>query len=280
VADRLLSIGAFARKSRLSMKALRLYDGLGLLTPADVDPNTGYRRYRESQLFTARLIVMLRRIDMPLAQVAEIVSAPGPLGVDLLMAYWDEVERRVAVQRELMARLRTSLLDGDTRLGSLEIREREMPDQVVLTEQRHLQIGALGGWLNATRRRLADTADRYGGMVAEQFVVFHGEVNEDSDGPVEVCTPIDAAQSGASIEVAIRREPAHREAYIRVTKAQYAFPQILTAYDAVEQWINMRGLTSTGPSREVYLRGVDPHAAAQRDPVCDVAFPISYPTPR
>jgi DNA-binding transcriptional MerR regulator len=35
--DRLLSIGVFARRSRLSMKALRLYDRRGLLTPADVD---------------------------------------------------------------------------------------------------------------------------------------------------------------------------------------------------------------------------------------------------
>jgi effector-binding domain-containing protein len=114
-------------------------------------------------------------------------------------------------------------------------------------------------------------------MVAEQFVVFYGEVNEDSDGPVEVCTPIDAAQEGASSQVAMRREPAHREAYIRVTKAQYVFPQILTAYDAVEQWINVRGLTCAGPSREVYLRGVDPLAASPGDPVCDVAFPISLP---
>ena len=46
--DPLLSIGVFARRSRLSMKALRLYDRLGLLKPADVDPENGYRRYRES----------------------------------------------------------------------------------------------------------------------------------------------------------------------------------------------------------------------------------------
>src|SRR6185295_11666001 len=69
-ADLLLSIGVFARRSRLSMKALRLYDRLGLLKPADIDPASGYRRYRESQLATARLVVMLRRLDMPLAQVA------------------------------------------------------------------------------------------------------------------------------------------------------------------------------------------------------------------
>ncbi len=65
-ADPLLTIGVFARRSRLSMKALRLYDRLGLLRPADVDPESGYRRYRESQLVTARLVVMLRRLDMPL----------------------------------------------------------------------------------------------------------------------------------------------------------------------------------------------------------------------
>jgi DNA-binding transcriptional MerR regulator len=46
--DRLLSIGVFARRSRLSMKALRLYDRRGLLTPADVDPDTGYRRFERA----------------------------------------------------------------------------------------------------------------------------------------------------------------------------------------------------------------------------------------
>ena len=81
-----MSIGAFARRSRLSIKALRLYDRLGLLTPADVDPGTGYRRYHESQLLRARLIVMMRRVEIPLAQVAEIVAAPGQNGADALAA--------------------------------------------------------------------------------------------------------------------------------------------------------------------------------------------------
>jgi len=53
--DPFLPIGVFARRSRLSAKALRLYDEMGLLVPADVDPENGYRRYRESQLATARL---------------------------------------------------------------------------------------------------------------------------------------------------------------------------------------------------------------------------------
>jgi DNA-binding transcriptional MerR regulator len=109
-ADPLLSIGVFARRSRLSMKALRLYDRRGLLTPADVDPDTGYRRYRETQLVTARLIVMLRRLNMPLAQVAEVVSAPGSVGAEILASYWEKVEVGIASQRELMSHIKGKLL--------------------------------------------------------------------------------------------------------------------------------------------------------------------------
>ena len=116
-ADMLLTIGVFARRSRLSMKALRLYDRLGLLIPADVDPENGYRRYRESQLTTARLIVMLRRLDMPLTQVADIISAPGPEAAQRLAAYWDTLEKRVAGQRELAAHLRSKLSGREETLG-------------------------------------------------------------------------------------------------------------------------------------------------------------------
>ena len=56
LSDPELSIGVFARKSRLSMRALRLYEKMGVLKPVRVDPCTGYRWYAESQLAVARLI--------------------------------------------------------------------------------------------------------------------------------------------------------------------------------------------------------------------------------
>ena len=62
----LLSIGEFARLSRLSAKALRRYDELDLLRPERVDPDSGYRWYAAGQLEQARLIAALRRIGVPL----------------------------------------------------------------------------------------------------------------------------------------------------------------------------------------------------------------------
>ena len=73
---KLLTIGAFARASRLSPKALRLYDELGLLRPVRVDTCSGYRYYSPDQLEQARLVAWLRRIGMPLAKIAEITGLP------------------------------------------------------------------------------------------------------------------------------------------------------------------------------------------------------------
>jgi DNA-binding transcriptional MerR regulator len=249
--------------------------------PAAVDPRTGYRRYRESQLLRARLIVMMRRAGIPLAQVAEIVAAPGPDGAELLTAYWAEAERRFGVQRELVSRLRASLLSGTSPVpaGAFGIRERDVPAQLVLTEQRSLRITELKGWLPDALRRLAATAASHGGLGGDVFVIYHGEVNEDSDGPVEVCAPVarETRLSARLLPGAVRLEVAHREAYVTISRAQLEFPQILSAFDAVGQWLAGSGRCQAGPPREVYLTGTDVAAAAPGDPVCDVAFPVTAP---
>jgi DNA-binding transcriptional MerR regulator len=108
-ADRLLTIGVFARRSRLSPKALRLYDERGVLTPAHVDEGSGYRRYAETQLETARLVALLRRLEMPLAEVAAVVSAPEGRRAELVAQHLATVEDRFAHQRRLAEHLRIRL---------------------------------------------------------------------------------------------------------------------------------------------------------------------------
>ncbi len=72
----MLTIGAFAKAVRLSPKALRLYDELGLLKPGRVDPDTGYRYYAVAQLERARLVAWLRRLGMPLARIRQVCALP------------------------------------------------------------------------------------------------------------------------------------------------------------------------------------------------------------
>ncbi|MEV4999416.1 MerR family transcriptional regulator [Streptomyces niveus] len=100
-----LTIGAFARASRLSPKALRLYDELGLLTPARVDGTTGYRYYVEAQLPRARLVAWLRRVGMPLARIGEVCDlyeTDPPAAAVAVDAYWTRSETEFAARRDLV----------------------------------------------------------------------------------------------------------------------------------------------------------------------------------
>lgn len=97
----LLTIGAFAKASRLSPKALRLYDELGLLPPARVDPVTGYRLYDPEQLEQARLVAWLRRLGMPLARIQHVCTLEAGPAAQEVRTYWAQVEAETAARRDL-----------------------------------------------------------------------------------------------------------------------------------------------------------------------------------
>lgn len=78
MSEPLLSIGTFSRAASLSVKTLRAYHAQGLLTPAAVDPETGFRRYAAGQLADAAVIRRLRDLEVPLADVATILAARDP----------------------------------------------------------------------------------------------------------------------------------------------------------------------------------------------------------
>lgn len=272
-ADALMSRGVFARRSGLSLKALRLYERQGLLVPARVDIANRYRWYRESQMETARLIVLLRRLGMSLAQIADVVAPPAR-GAEIIAAYWDSVERRTAQQRELADHIRRQLSDKATAAAVYDVRERGVPEQLVLTEKRRLGIDELESWVGAAQERLIRSARQCGGVTGPIFRIFRGVVSEDSEDYVEVCVPVDPDHR-VPVGAVTRVEPAHREVYVTLSKAQFEYPQVLTGYRTLEQWICDKSLGSAGAPREVYRAGVDVDRAAPSDAVCDVAYPIT-----
>jgi PPM family protein phosphatase len=110
----MLTIGEFARASRLSPKALRLYDELGLLPPARVDPYSGYRFYQPDQLERARLVAWLRRLGMPLARIRVVCDLPPRAAAAEVAAFWAQAETDLAGRRDLAAFLTSYLTGKDT----------------------------------------------------------------------------------------------------------------------------------------------------------------------
>src|SRR5271154_7237513 len=100
-----MGIGEFARRSRLSAKALRLYDELGLLPPARVDEDSGYRFYEPGQLKQARLIAALRQLQVPLAEIKAILALEPVQAADRVRQFWDATEAVHTTRRALAAYL-------------------------------------------------------------------------------------------------------------------------------------------------------------------------------
>ncbi|WBB71111.1 MerR family transcriptional regulator [Micromonospora sp. WMMD812] len=103
------SIGELARASGLTVSALRFYDSAGVLVPAHVDPVTGYRWYTDDQVAPARLVAGLRRVGMPVAEIAAAVRAEPAAVHRLLDAHLRRLEDGLADARRELSRIRTLL---------------------------------------------------------------------------------------------------------------------------------------------------------------------------
>ena len=110
----LLTVGRIAHRTGLSTKALRHYDRVGLLRPTAVDPATGYRFYAEDQVAEARLVHLLRSVELPLDQVATAVRAwkDGEPAADILRAHRTRLAARDTRLRGALHRIDHLLKEG------------------------------------------------------------------------------------------------------------------------------------------------------------------------
>ena len=191
-----VSIGEFARRSRLSVKALRLYDKRRVLVPARVDEASGYRYYDVAQLEDARLVAMLRQLDLSLASIRKLVACDPVDAADQITAHWREVESVHDARRELADYL-VNRLSGKSYV-MYEVATREIPERSVLCLKRNVDeqgAWALGKEFIAILRERP--LPKMNGREGAMFTIYWGEVSADSDGPVEWCKPIPESDAKA-----------------------------------------------------------------------------------
>jgi DNA-binding transcriptional MerR regulator len=276
----LMTIGAFAERTRLSAKALRLYDRLGLVRPARTDPVSGYRFYREDQVDGARLVALLRRLDMPLPVIADVMGLPAGEAAAAVGGYWAQVESATAERRVLVSYIQARLAGGD--MARYDIQTRTMPGRTLVAITRHVHAHDAGPFFSDSFARLRAMGPGIEGIAGCPFVVYYGEVSEDSDGPVELCRPVaadpdlaDADFSGADVsgaDLQARTEPSHEEVFIRVAMKDMGWPALAPAVDALEAWIRERRRTPAGALRQVLI--ADQRTAEPDTPVCDLSVPL------
>ena len=118
----LVSIGDFSRMTHLSIKALRFYHDQGLLEPARIDPDSGYRFYEPAQVPVAQVIRRFRDLDMPLDQVKAVLQAPDvETRTKEIISHLTAMEAKLAEMQMSVGSLR-ALLEGPSDRPAVEFR--------------------------------------------------------------------------------------------------------------------------------------------------------------
>jgi DNA-binding transcriptional MerR regulator len=270
----LMGISEFAERSWLSRRALRLYDELGLLPPARVDADSGYRWYAPEQLEQARLVASLRRLDVPLARIKVILGQGAAGAAEQVAAYWTQTETGHTARRELAGYLIDRLNGKEPAMYEATI--RDIPARRVLCVLRHANTEehvATGRDLIARLRPFAKPQP--GDPVTAPFAIFHGEVSEDSDGPVEWCWPVPdekADELAAQFpDLALRTEAAHQEAFVHLGQLSPDRPQLAPIVEGLINWIIAQQRQPSGGLRQVLIANP---ASGGRGPDQEWAFAV------
>ncbi len=269
--DDLLPIGRFSRATRLSVKALRHYDELGLLRPAFVDPSSGYRYYRPAQANQAEAIRILRSVEMPLEEIGALLAdAGGEPAAKRLHLHRERLEARLAEQRRMLAFLER-LLDRED-VMPYEVTVRELPAQPVAATRTTTDLRQISSAISSGVHLVLAELGRRGLEPAGPLqVVYHTEqvLDSESSAPIEICFPVAAPFEGTG-EV-YGTELAGGPAAVTLHRGPYA--EIGPAYHTVSGWVQDHGHELAGGPREVYLN--EPGQVSEADLETEVQWPIS-----
>lgn len=266
----LVPIGRFSRMTRLSIKALRLYDEIGLLVPAWVDPSSGYRYYDLGQANRAEAIRVLRSVDMPLDEIRAVVDADNPdLARKHLVLYRKRLAERLSAQERMLTYLET-LIEREEGIMAYDVQVIEETPRYIAAAKVHTNLRSIGDDIGAGFGTLMHGLGRQGATPAgAPLIVYHSVIDEETDGDLEICVPVakeisgDPDIYGRELEGGTMATTVHRGPY----------QQIGPAYHTLTGWISEHGHEIVGPSREIYLN--DPQMVAPEELLTRVEFPIS-----
>ena len=253
----LLLIGMFADMTRLSLKALRLYDELEILQPSHVDPQSGYRYYGVDQLSRARMIRNLRDMDMPLVTIRQVLAAleTVPADAETLVQEYVSMRERQAEQVRAQAQLFIRIIRQETNPMTLEVNVKTIPTQQVVSITRRVKVPKLEEAIKQSISALQTLLQKQNiAPTSAPVGIFHGAINEQEDGPIEVCIPAEGNLQGEG-DIEIKQLQGGNAACVMTVGAQTDFPAILGAYDAAADWIQKNGYQMGEPPREVWHSG-------------------------
>jgi DNA-binding transcriptional MerR regulator len=267
----MLKIGDFSALSQVSIKTLRYYDERELLSPAHIDPATGYRYYAAAQISQLHRILALKDLGFSLDQIAkcleEKVTAEQMRG--MLVLREAEQQAKVEEERDRLSRLRSRirLIEQETRMPQ-EVILKEVPSQWVAsireTIANYPSIGAL-------YPRVAAALGAGMEQKIMAFAMWHSPEYRESDVDAEagflLHKPVPATDG-----IRVHELPSTTSASIIHSGSYGRLPE---AYDALLRWVASNSYQVAGPIRELYLHVSMPVRQDDDSYITEIQVPVS-----
>ena len=269
----MLKIGDFSKLARVTVKALRYYDELGLLKPVSVDQFTGYRYYSAAQLTQLYRIIAMKDMGLSLEEISRVLKDNVSIAhiLDLLHIKQEEQKQKLEVETERLRRVEEWLVQVE--------KEGKMPDYEIVIKkiapQKVVSIRQIMPNYSATGQlfqKIAPYVYRSGSqMTGPPMLMMYDEGFKEKDVDLEVAFPI-AKDVPSKGEFKCYELPGYEQMAATIHKGTY--DSIGSAYIALGKWIETNGYQIIGPCREIYF--TDPRSGTlPSEYVTEIQFPVA-----
>jgi effector-binding domain-containing protein len=276
-----IPIGKFSFMTRLSQKALRLYDSKGLLVPEAKDPFTGYRYYTVSQLEKGMKIKTLNFLGFSLEEISMLLDLESKGEYEQMGACFG---KKLEETRAEVGKLRRveGILQGACKhngkiveIFKMSVTEpviKEIPELRVVSKREKgtfaVTIGKLIGELCACVSSPENQRNRIK-ITGPIMFLCHDEEYKETDADIEIALPVSGRISVEDPKMEIKTLPGARVVSV-IYRGPY--PGVEAGYNRVFSYAEENNLESFGPSRELYYN--DPAEVPEEELMTEVQVQI------
>lgn len=272
VVFKIFRIGEFARLNKVTIKTLRYYDEIGILTPDKIDKMTGYRYYSANQIMKLNKIIRLKYMGFSLDEISYVMlkdmSAEGIK--DILSLKRMEIEKKISEESERLSRI-------EAFIKTCEMEEYNMKYDVILKKIDSVRVASLRDYIpNYSEQghlweELGKHIECHGARIVPPcMVIYHDTGYKEDNVDAEVIEPIEG-ELPETERIKVRDLEGVDSMATVIHNGSYETLHI--AFSEISKWIESNKYEITGPHRELYLKG-EWNSSSPNEYVTEIQFPV------
>ena len=249
----MFNIGEFSKITGLSIKAIHLYHEKGLLLPARIDAQSGYRYFNSANVEQARTIRMLRELSFSLEEIKVLLdgSDDEALLLDVLLMKREQIQKQL-VHLKGTAKLLDSIITSEkearamAEINTHSVEEKTLGPLLVVSKR-------WKGRYQDTGTAFAELGKKMGRFISgKPMNLYHDAEFKEADADIQSCLPLRTKPGNVPSGLQVHELPGGTFLTL-IHLGPYS--ELGRSYERLFTYLHEKGLHALLPSREIYLKG-------------------------